>query len=107
MIPKYLRHSVSISAWADFFYLKGISEGDVAKVLEVVLAKGAKKLTPSVLLDLKHDWTKQCHEWSTGELSEVTSTYLYTDGLYQKIRGDNPKICLLVLIGVDEQGKST
>jgi hypothetical protein len=31
MIPKYLRRSSSISAWAAYAYLKGISEGDVAR----------------------------------------------------------------------------
>ena len=40
MMPKYLRRSSSISAWASFAYLKGISEGDVASVLEVVLGEG-------------------------------------------------------------------
>ena len=105
MIPKYLRRSSSISAWASYAYLKGISEGDIAAVLEVILGEGAKKLTPSVLSDLKRDWTRQFHEWQTCDLSETTFTYLYADGIYQKIRGDNPKICVLVLMGVDEQGK--
>jgi putative transposase len=73
MIPKYLRRSSSISAWAAYAYLKGISEGDVASVLEVVLGEGAKKLTPSVLSDLKRDWTKQFHDWQSRDLSKVTS----------------------------------
>jgi len=105
MIPKYLRRSSSISAWASYAYLKGISEGDIAAVLEVILGEGAKKLTPSVLSDLKRDWTRQFHEWQTRDLSETTFTYLYADGIYQKIRGDNPKICVLVVMGVDEAGK--
>ena len=37
MVPKYLRRSESISAWAAFAYLKGVSERDVASVLAVVL----------------------------------------------------------------------
>jgi transposase-like protein len=105
MIPKYLRRSSSISAWAAYAYLKGISEGDIAKVLEVVLGEGAKKLTPSVLSDLKRDWTKQFHQWQRRDLSETNFIYLYADGIYQKIRGDNPKICVLVLMGVDDTGK--
>jgi putative transposase len=105
MIPKYLRRSSSISAWAAYAYLKGISEGDVAAVLEVVLGEGAKKLTPSVLTDLKGGWTKEFHQWQSRDLSETTFIYLYADGIYQKIRGDNPKICVLVLMGVDEDGK--
>jgi hypothetical protein len=31
----------------------------------VVLGEGAKKLTPSVLSELKRDWTKQFHEWQS------------------------------------------
>jgi transposase-like protein len=105
MIPKYLRRSSSISAWAAYAYLKGISEGDVAKVLEVVLGEGAKKLTPSVLSDLKGDWTRRFNQWQRRDLSQTNFTYLYADGIYQKIRGDNPKICVLVLMGVDDTGK--
>jgi putative transposase len=74
-------------------------------VLEVVLDEGAKKLTPSVLSDLKGDWTRQFHQWQRRDLSDTNFIYLYADGIYQKIRGDNPKICVLVLKGVDEDGK--
>jgi putative transposase len=105
MIPKYLRRSSSISAWAAYAYLKGISESDVASVLEVVLGEGGKKLTPSVLSDLKCDWTKQFHEWQNRDLSKVTFTYLYAHVVYQKIRGDHPKVCVLVLMGVDDAGR--
>ena len=105
MIPRYLRRSESISAWAAYAYLKGIAERDVASVLEVVLGEGAKKLTPSVLSELKKSWTKEFDEWSRRDLSKVTFTYLFADGIYQEIRGDNPKICVLVLMGVDEKGK--
>ena len=105
MVPRYLRRSKSISAWAAYAYLKGISERDVAAVLEVVLGEGAKKLTASVLSDLKKSWTREFNEWSARDLSTVRFTYLFADGIYQEIRGDNPKICVLVLMGVDEKGK--
>ncbi len=71
-------------------------------MLEVVLSAGAKKLTPSVISDLKGDWTKAFHQWQRRDLAETTFTY--SDGVYQKIRGDNPKICVLVLMGVDDPG---
>ena len=105
MVPRYLRRSDSISAWAAYAYLKGISERDVASVLEVVLGEGAKKLTASVLGDLKKSWTKEFDEWNQRDLSKVRCTYLFADGIYQEIRGDNPKICVLVLMGVDDKGK--
>jgi transposase-like protein len=105
MIPRYLRRSASISAWAAYAYLKGISERDVASVLEVVLGEGAKKLTPAVLSELKKSWSKEFDEWNQRDLTKVRFTYLFADGIYQEIRGDNPKICVLVLMGVDEKGK--
>lgn len=105
MIPRYLRRSASISAWAAYAYLKGISERDVASVLEVVLGEGARKLTPSVTSELKKSWTSQFNEWNQRNLSKVTFTYLFADGIYQEIRGDNPKVCVLVLMGVDDKGK--
>jgi hypothetical protein len=70
-----------------------------------VLGEGAKTLTASVLSELKNSWTAQFNEWNQRDLSEVTFTYLFADGIYQEIRGDNPKICVLVLMGVDDQGK--
>ncbi len=105
MVPKYLRRSESVSAWAAFAYLKGISERDVASVLEVVLGEGAKKLSASVLSELKKSWTREFNEFQRRDLSKTTFTYLFADGIYQEIRGDNPKICVLVLMGVDTQGK--
>ena len=80
MVPKYLHRSASISAWAAFAYLKAISERDVASVLEVVLGEGAKKLTPTVLSELKKSWVKEFNEWNTRDLSKVTFTYLFADG---------------------------
>jgi putative transposase len=58
-----------------------------------------------VLSDLKGGWTKEFYQWQRRDLSQMTFIYLYADGIYQKIRGDNPKICVLVLMGVDEDGK--
>jgi transposase-like protein len=105
MVPKYLRRSTSIDAWAAFTYLKGISEADVAGVLGVILGDGARKLTPAVLSSLKLAWTQQFHEWRVRDLSSMNLVYLYADGVYQKVRGDHPKVCVLVLMGVDEDGE--
>nr|WP_276974674.1 transposase [Ferrimicrobium acidiphilum] len=105
LIPPYLRRSKSIDAWVAYAYLKGISEGDMAQVLEVVLGEGAKKLTPNVVSSLKVEWKTKFDEWKKRDLSRDTFSYIYADGIYQEIRGDNPKLCVLVVIGVDDQGR--
>ncbi len=104
LIPKYLRRSKSISAWAAYAYLKGISEKDIASVLEVVLGKGANRLSPSVLSQMKKSWVKKFDDWNTRDLSKHNFLYIYCDGIYQEIRGDNSKVCVLVMIGIDETG---
>ena len=96
LIPPYLRRSKSIDAWVAYAYLKGVSEGDMAGVLGVVLGEGAKKLTPSVVSSLKVEWKAKFDEWKKRDLSRDTFSYIYADGIYQEIRGDNPKLCVLV-----------
>ena len=104
LVPKYLRRSKSVSAWAAYAYLKGVSEADMAGVLEVVLGEGAKKLTPAVVSSLKKEWTSSFDTWGKRDLSGTRFTYIYADGIYQPIRGDNPKLCVLVILGVDDTG---
>ena len=105
LIPKYLRRSKSISAWAAYAYLKGISERDMSSVLEVVLGEGARKLTASVVSDLKKSWKDEFSTWKKRDLSSIRFSYIYADGIYQSIRGDNPRICVLVIVGVDADGR--
>ena len=83
LIPKYLRRSKSVSAWAAYAYLKGVSEADMAKVLEVVLGDGAKGLTPSVVSALKKEWISEFNTWKRRDLSKTCFTYIYADGIYQ------------------------
>ena len=104
LIPKYLRRSKSISAWAAYAYLKGVSECDMAEVLGVVLGEGAKRLTPAVVSSLKKEWTANFDIWKRRDPSKATFTYIYADGVYQQIRGDNPKVWVLVILGVDDSG---
>ncbi len=77
----------------------------MASVLGVVPGEGAKKLTPSVVSSLKKEWTASFDAWKKRDLSKTTFTYIYAGGIYQQIRGDNPKLCVLVIVGVDDSGR--
>ena len=46
LVPRYLWRSKSISAWAAYAYLKGVSEADMAGELEVVIREGGQKAHP-------------------------------------------------------------
>lgn len=55
--------------------------------------------------ELKKSWLKEFNNWKKRDLSEFNFTYIYADGIYQEIRGDNQKLCVLVIIGVDSSGE--
>ncbi|MCI2974853.1 MAG: transposase [Ferrimicrobium sp.] len=95
LIPPHLHRSKSIDAWVAYAYLKGVSERDMAQVLEVVLGEGAKKLTPNVVSSLKVEWKAQFDEWKKRDLGKITFSYVYADGIYQEIRGPSLHISLI------------
>lgn len=73
----------------------------MAPVLNSVFGKDAKKLHPVVLGLLKKSWTHEFNVWNQLDLSKVHFTCFFAYGIYQEIRGDKPKISVLVLMGVE------
>ena len=105
LIPKYLRRSKSIDAWAAYAYLKGISEKDIPEVLTQILGESVKNLSHDVISRLKKSWVKEFDNWNKRDLSSLKCVYVYVDGIYQSLRKETDKLCVLVMIGVDESGK--
>jgi transposase-like protein len=105
LIPKYLRKSKSIDTWAAYAYLKGISENDIPDVLSKILGQEAKNLGHDVVSRLKKSWIKEFEIWNKRDLSNLNCTYVYVDGLYQSLRNETDKVCILAMIGIDENGK--
>jgi transposase-like protein len=61
-------------------------------------------LSPSVIVSLKRVWEKEHAEWKTRAITERFA-YVYADGIHLSIRlGEDKRMCLLVLIGVAENG---
>lgn len=89
---------------AAYAYLKGISEKDVASVLSTILGPEVKNLGRDVISRLKSSWIKDFDTWGKRDLSNYDFAYVYADGIYQEIRGDNQKLCVLVIIGIDQSG---
>lgn len=108
LIPKYLRKSKSIDTCdilAAYAYLKGISENDIPDVLSKILGQEAKNLGHDVVSRLKKSWIKEFEIWNKRDLSNLNCTYVYVDGLYQSLRNETDKVCILAMIGIDENGK--
>ncbi len=104
LLPPYLRRARSVEEVLPWLYLKGISTGDMQEALEALLGKGAKGLSPATISRLKARWEDEYRSWSQRDLSEKRYVYFWVDGVYFNVRMDDAKQCILVIIGVTEEG---
>jgi putative transposase len=105
LAPPYVRRSARVAAALPWLYLKGISSGDLGEALEVLVGEGAKGLSPAALGRLKAQWSVDYRDWACRSLEGKQYAYWWVDGIYTPLReSDDPKLCLLVIIGVRADG---
>lgn len=105
LAPPYVRRSARVAAALPWLYLKGISSGDLSEALEVLVGDGAKGLSPAALGRLKAHWSEDYQGWSRRSLEGQQYAYWWVDGIYTPLRqSDDPRLCLLVIIGVRADG---
>jgi transposase-like protein len=54
---------------------------------------------------LKAQWDEECQSWRKRSLAKKRYVYFWVDGIYCGIRGEDEKMCVLVVLGVDENGR--
>ena len=107
ILPPYLRKSAKVENLLPLLYLKGLSSSDFQSALKDILGEEATGLSPSAIVALKKSWEKEYSMWKKRVLTK-SYVYLWADGIHVKIRlGEDRKLCLLVLIGVTEDGKKS
>jgi putative transposase len=104
ILPPYMRRAPSIDAVIPALYLRGVSTGDFSEALEAILGENAKGLSPTNIVRLKRSWEDEYKEWSCRDLSGKHYVYFWIDGIYFKVRLEEDRPCLLVIIGVLENG---
>ena len=105
IVPPYIRKAQRVEAALPWLYLRGISTGDMQEALSVLLGADAKGLSPAVVSRLKAAWAEEYAAWNRRDLSGERYVYVWADGIYSCLRGEDDRLCLLVLIGVNEQGE--
>jgi transposase-like protein len=105
IVPPYVRKAQRVAAALPWLYLRGISTGDMQEALSVLLGEEAKGLSPAVVSRLKAEWAEEYAAWNRRDLSGERYVYVWADGIYSTLRGEDDRLCLLVLIGVNEQGE--
>lgn len=105
ILPPYLRRIPSIDNLIPALYLRGISTGAFPQALEAILGERAKGLSATNIVRLKARWEEEYKEWSRRDLSEKTYVYFWVDGVYFNVRLDDDRVCVLVIMAADEEGK--
>jgi len=105
LVPPYVRKAKRVEAALPWLYLRGISTGDMQEALSVLLGDEAKGLSPGVVSRLKAQWAEDYLAWNRRDLTKERYVYVWADGIYSTLRGEDDRLCLLVIIGVNEQGE--
>ena len=105
LVPPYVRRTKTLEAALPWLYLKGISSGEMGAALKVLLGPEAKSLSANTVSRLKGDWAKEYDGWRDADLDDEPIVYIWADGVHSGLRGENDKLCALVIVGVTARGQ--
>ena len=88
-----------------WLYLKGVSSGEMGAALKVLLGPDAEGLSANTVSRLKRDWAQEYAGWREAALDDEPVVYIWADGVHSGLRGENDKLCALVIVGVTARGK--
>ncbi len=105
LVPPYVRKTKSLEAALPWLYLKGVSSGEMGEALKVLVGPQSEGLSASTVSRLKQTWAQEYHSWNDERLDKDRWVYVWADGVYSGLRGEQEKLCALVVIGVNERGQ--
>ena len=101
LVPPYVRKTRSLEAALPWLYLKGVSSGEMGEALKVLVGPDAEGLSASTVSRLKQVWGQEYRSWCDEPLDKDRWVYVWADGVYSGLRGEQMKLCALVIIGVN------
>src|SRR6476659_3703878 len=104
ILPARARKSPQMSEVLPLLYLHGLSTSDFGPALEQFLGSGAG-LSATTITRLTSQWQDEAKAFGGRDLSGTDYVYLWVDGIHLKVRLDQEKLCLLVMIGVRADGR--
>lgn len=105
LVPPFIKRTKSLEAAIPWLYLQGISSGNMYSALEVLVGTEAKGLSANTVSRLKQQWTDEYNAWRTSDLSKDEWVYIWADGIYSGLRSEDEKLCVLVVMGVNDRGE--
>jgi putative transposase len=105
ILPAYARRSPKVTEVLPVLYLHGLSTGDFSPALRDLLGEDASGLSPSSIQRLTEQWQAEHAAFRQRELRFHRYAYWFVDGVHVSVRlGEDDRLCLLVVIGVREDG---
>jgi putative transposase len=104
ILPAWARKSPQMTEVLPLLYLHGLSTGDFGAALEQFLGTGAG-LSATSITRLTSQWQDEAKAFGQRDLSGTDFVYLWVDGIHLKVRLEQEKLCLLVMIGVRADGR--
>jgi putative transposase len=85
-------------------YLHGLSSSDFGPALEQFLGSD-QGLSAATITRLTAQWQDEAKAFNARSLGGVDYVYCWVDGIHLKVRLEQDKVCLLVIIGVRADGR--
>jgi len=105
ILPAYARRSPKVTEVLPVLYLHGLSTGDFGPALRDLLGEDASGLSSSSIARLTERWQVDHATFKARQLGFHRYAYLFIDGVHVSVRlGEDDRLCLLVVIGVREDG---
>jgi putative transposase len=103
ILPAWSRKSPRVAEVLPLLYLHGLSTNDFAPALTQFLGSEAG-LSAATINRLTSQWQDEATAFNTRSLKDTDYVYCWVDGIHLKVRLEQDKVCLLVMIGVRADG---
>ncbi|MET7796759.1 IS256 family transposase [Streptomyces decoyicus] len=103
ILPPWARKSPKISEVLPLLYLHGLSSGDFVPALEQFLGSSAGP-SPATVTRLTTQWQADHKAFGERDLSATDYVYVWADGIHLRIRLEEAKAAVLVVMGVRADG---
>jgi putative transposase len=103
ILPAWARKSPRVAEVLPLLYLHGLSSSDFGPALEQFLGS-AQGLSAATVTRLTADWQTEATAFNKRSLKDTDFVYVWVDGIHLKVRLEQDKVCLLVMVGVRADG---
>ncbi len=103
ILPAWSRKSPRVAQVLPLLYLHGLSTNDFAPALTQFLGSEAG-LSAATITRLTSQWQDEATAFNKRSLQDTDYVYCWIDGIHLKVRLEQDKVCLLVMIGVRADG---